>query len=117
VKPLLAAFLLAAAPVLAAETAKTRTADTASNGTARTVTLRSVTMDVKDAEARDVLRWMQKQCGIKNMLIDREVDGMKGATFKFTEVPCDVAFRVVFRTYGLAGQFHQSSVVTVDTRR
>jgi hypothetical protein len=111
VKPLLAALLLATAPVMVAETAKPRT------DKPRKAAPRTVTMDVKDAEARDVLRAMQKQCGIRNMLIDREVEGMKGATFKFTEVPCDVAFRVVFRTYGLAGQFHQSSVVTVDVRR
>ena len=78
---------------------------------------RTVTMDVKDAEARDVLRSMQKQCGIKNMLIDPEVQDIKGATFKFTEVPCDVAFRVVFRTYGLAGEIHPSSIVTVNVRR
>jgi hypothetical protein len=102
VKAVVLPILLAAAPVmLAADAARPRT----------------VTMDVKDAEARDVLRSMQKQCGIKNMLVDPEVQELKGATFKFTEVPCDVAFRVVFRTFGLAGVIHPNSIVTVKPRR
>jgi type II secretory pathway component HofQ len=60
----------------------------------------TVTLDVKDADVRDVLLSLKTQCGIKNMIIDREVGGT--ATFYFREVPCPTAFRIVLRTYGLA---------------
>ena len=63
----------------------------------------TVTLDVKDAEPRVVLKDMQKQCGIKNLIIDPDVPNT-AATFYFREVPCDTAFRVVLRTYGLAAQ-------------
>ena len=69
---------------------------------AAALSARTVTLDVKDAEPRVVLKEMQKQCGIKNMILDPEVDKAKtGATFYFREVPCETAFRVVLRTYGL----------------
>jgi type II secretory pathway component GspD/PulD (secretin) len=64
---------------------------------------RTVTLDVKDAEAREVLQSMRKQCGIKNMVIDPDVQ-RDGASFYFREVPCETAFRVVLRTYGLTAQ-------------
>lgn len=63
----------------------------------------TVTLDVKDAEPRVVLRDMQKQCGIRNVIIDLDVP-KTGATFYFREVPCETAFRVVLRTYGLTTQ-------------
>ena len=64
---------------------------------------KTVTLDVKDAEARVVLKAMQKQCGIRNMVVDPDVPDT-AASFFFREVPCDAAFRVVLRTYGLATQ-------------
>jgi hypothetical protein len=64
---------------------------------------KTVTLDVKDAEARDVLSSMKTQCGIKNMIIDLDVRPAP-ASFYFRDVPCDSAFRVVLRTYGLASQ-------------
>ena len=64
---------------------------------------RTVTLDVKDAEARDVLKSMQKQCGIRNLIIDPGVNP-GGGTFYFREVPCDTAFRIVLRSYGLTSQ-------------
>ena len=64
---------------------------------------RTVTLDVKDAEPRDVLKDMQKQCGIRNLIIDPDVP-RTSASFYFREVPCDTAFRVVLRTYGLSTQ-------------
>jgi hypothetical protein len=70
---------------------------------AATVSAPTVTLDVKDAEPRAVLKAMQKQCGIRNMLIDPDVP-KTAATFYFREVPCDTAFRVVLRTYGLTTQ-------------
>ena len=74
---------------------------------------RTVTLDVKDGEARAVLQSMRKQCGIRNMIIDPEVQG--SGTFYFKEVPCGTAFRVVFRTLGLTGQI-EPNLVTVDPR-
>jgi len=64
---------------------------------------RTVTIDVKDAEPRVVLAEMKKQCGIRNLIIDPDVP-KTAATFYFREVPCDAAFRVVLRTYGLTTQ-------------
>ena len=70
---------------------------------AATVSAPTVTLDVKEAEARVVLKSMQRQCGIRNMIIDPDVP-KTAATFYFREVPCDTAFRVVLRTYGLSAQ-------------
>lgn len=64
---------------------------------------KTVTLYVKDAEPRVVLKEMQKQCGIRNMMIDPDVPNT-GVTFYFRQVPCDTAFRVVLRTYGLTTQ-------------
>ncbi|HEX6083465.1 MAG TPA: hypothetical protein VF266_03005 [Thermoanaerobaculia bacterium] len=64
---------------------------------------RTVTLDVKDAEAREVLQSMRRQCGIRNMIIDPDVPNT-AASFYFREVPCETAFRVVLRTYGLSTQ-------------
>jgi hypothetical protein len=74
---------------------------------------RTVTLDVKDAEARVVLKSMQKQCGIRNLVIDPDVQG--SGTFYFREVPCETAFRAVFRTLGLTGQV-EPHIVTVEPR-
>ncbi len=76
---------------------------------------RTVTLDVKDADVRDVLKSMQKQCGIKNMIIDKDVAGQ--ATFLFRDVPCETAFKVVLRTYGLASQPELNSVLIVEPGR
>ena len=74
----------------------------------------TVSLDVKDADVRDVLRSMQKQCGIKNLLIDREVQG--ATTLLFREVPCKTAFKVVFAQHSLTGQVEQN-VTTVEPRK
>jgi type II secretory pathway component HofQ len=76
---------------------------------------KSVTLDVKDADVREVLHAMQQQCGIRNLLIDKEVSG--SATLKFTDVPCLTAFRVVTRQFGLAMQFEENSLVEVTVPR
>jgi tetrahydromethanopterin S-methyltransferase subunit H len=75
---------------------------------------RRATLDVKDAEAREVLLSLKKQCGIRNMLIDPEVKGK--ATFYLRDVPCETAFRVVFRTYGLASDPDITDVLAVRKR-
>lgn len=64
---------------------------------------RTVTLDVKDGEAREVLQSMRRQCGIRNMIIDPDVPNT-AASFYFRDVPCETAFRVVLRTYGLTAQ-------------
>jgi type II secretory pathway component HofQ len=75
---------------------------------------RTVTLDVKDAEVHTVLRSMQKQCGIKNLIIDPGVSG--SATFYFRDVPCETAFRAVLRTYGLTAQFDLPTMINVGAR-
>ena len=74
---------------------------------------RTVTLDVKDGDARVILKDMQKQCGIRNLVIDPDVQG--NGTFYFREVPCETAFRAVFRTLGLTGQV-EPNLVTVEAR-
>jgi type II secretory pathway component HofQ len=95
VKTLLLALLLAASTV----SAKPKT----------------VTLDVKDADVRDVLQSLKTQCGIRNMIVDKEVGGV-AATFKFRDLPCETAFRVVFHTFGLASQPPVNSVIRVSPR-
>ena len=89
------AIVLLAAPVVAAEKP------------------RAVTLDVKDEDVVIILKSMQKQCGIKNLVIDKDVQG-KG-TFLFRELPCDRAFEVVFETMSLRAKRYDS-VVNVSPR-
>ena len=70
-----------------------------------------VTLDVKDAEVRVILKSMQKQCGIRNLMIDPNVQGT--GTFLFHDVPCRTAFGIVLRSLGLASAEYDNSVVTV----
>lgn len=73
---------------------------------------KSVTLDVKDAEARVVLKEMQKQCGIKNLIIDPDVTG--SGSFYFKEVECSTAFKVVLRTMDLQLATYSNNVVEVE---
>jgi hypothetical protein len=73
----------------------------------------TVTLDVKDEDVRVILKTMQQQCGIRNLLIDKEVAG-KGMIY-FRDVACTRAFHVVFQQFGLAGQVEQN-IVTVEPR-
>lgn len=73
----------------------------------------TVTLDVKDEDVRVILKSMQKQCGIRNLLVDKEVSG-KGMIY-FREVPCATAFRTVFRQFALKGQM-EPNIVTVEPR-
>jgi len=61
---------------------------------------KTVTIDVKDADVREVLQSLKTQCGVKNMIIDKDVAGK--ATFYLRDVPCATAFRVVLRTFNLS---------------
>jgi hypothetical protein len=72
---------------------------------------KSVTLDVKDAEARVILKELQKQCGIRNLVIDPDVTG--SGSFYFKEVPCETAFKVVLRTMDLQLETYSNNVVEV----
>ena len=74
----------------------------------------TVTIDFKDAEARVILKSMQRQCGIKNLIVDPQVPQGTG-TFLFTNVPCRQAFDVVLRSLGLAAETYSNSMVHVET--
>jgi hypothetical protein len=74
----------------------------------------SVTLDVKDADVRTILASMQKQCGIRNLMIDPQVQG--NGTFLFHGVPCRKAFDVVLRSLGLSSTTYGNSVVAIDGR-
>jgi hypothetical protein len=74
----------------------------------------TVTLDVKDADVHIVLKSIQKQCGIPNLLIDPGVSA--SGTFLFHDLPCDVALRTVLKTTGLALKSYSSSVVAVSHR-
>jgi len=69
---------------------------------------------VKDAEVRYILKSMQSQCVIKNLMIDPDVQG-KG-TFLFRDVPCRTAFDTVMRSLGLKSVTYPNSVVTIGSR-
>jgi hypothetical protein len=71
----------------------------------------TVTLDVKDAEAREILKSMQRQCGIRNLLIDPQVQGT--GTFLFNQVPCRQAFSIVLQSMGLAAQTYSNNIVSV----
>jgi hypothetical protein len=73
----------------------------------------SVSLDVKDAEAREILESMKRQCGIKNLIIDPQVQG--SGTFLFAQVPCRQAFDIVLRSLGLAAQTYSDNLVSIGT--
>lgn len=73
-----------------------------------------VTLDVKDADVHDVLKSIQKQCGIRNLIIDPGVTG--GGTFLFRNVPCRTALDTVLRANGLAVTSDSGNLVAVRPR-
>jgi hypothetical protein len=77
--------------------------------------VKSVTLDVKDEEVHAILRSMQKQCAVRNLVIDPGVEGR--GTFTFHKLPCDKAFEVVTSTLGLQVREEENSVVTVRRRQ
>lgn len=73
-----------------------------------------VTLDVKDEDVRVILKSMQQQCGIRNLVIDNDVQG-KG-TFLFNDVPCRQAFDTVLATFGLRfSDSYANNLVSVGT--
>ena len=73
---------------------------------------RTVTLDVKDAEVREILKSMQKQCAIKNLAIDPDVHGK--ATFYLKDVPCPAAFDTVPKTFRLKAVTYSDSLTAVE---
>jgi hypothetical protein len=73
-------------------------------------------MDVKDAEARVILKSMQKQCAIKNLIVDPQVPQVNG-TFLFKKVPCGTAFKIVLGSLGLDSVTYSNSLVNVTPRK
>lgn len=76
----------------------------------------TVSLNVKDAELGIILRELKRQCGIRNIVVDPDVGERKG-TFLFNEVPCSIAFKVVFNSLGLAAQLEPNSVLQVENRK
>lgn len=74
-----------------------------------------LSLDVKDADVREIIREIRAQCGIRNVMIDPNVEG-KG-TFLFDRVPCSIAIRTVFASLGLDAEVHAGSMVRVGERR
>ncbi|HXI11942.1 MAG TPA: hypothetical protein VNM92_04775 [Thermoanaerobaculia bacterium] len=74
----------------------------------------TVTIDVKDEPVVSILKNVQKQCAIRNLMIDPDVQGT--GTFLFREVPCSIALRTIFRSLGLQGEVHPGSLVRVGSR-
>ena len=70
-----------------------------------------VTLDVQDEDIHEILGSMQKQCGIRNLVIDPNVEG-KG-TFFFRDVACSTAFDAVLESAGLRAATYDNSVVSV----
>jgi hypothetical protein len=75
---------------------------------------RTVTLDVKDEEIHVILKSMQKQCAVRNLVVDPGVSG--NGTFYFRDVPCRTAFDIVLRTMGLAAEY-SDGVVAVERKK
>ena len=75
---------------------------------------RTVTLDVKDEEIHVILKSMQKQCAIRNLVVDPGVSG--NGTFYFHDVPCARAFDVVLQTMNLGAEV-TDDVVAVERKK
>lgn len=72
------------------------------------------TIDVKDGEVREIMREVKRQCGIRNLIIDPDVQGR--GTFLFRDLPCSEAIRTILATMGLDYEI-ESSVMRVAADR
>lgn len=73
-------------------------------------------LNVKDAELGVIVRELKRQCGVRNILVDPDVGERKG-TFLLNDVPCSLAFKVIFNSLGLAAQLEPNSILHVEQRR
>jgi hypothetical protein len=74
----------------------------------------TLTIDVKDGEVRDIMREVKSQCGIRNLIIDPDVQGR--GTFLFNDLPCSQAIRTILATMGLEYEI-DSAVMRVAADR
>lgn len=74
-----------------------------------------MSLDVKDEDVHEIMATMQKQCAVKNLVIDPDVQAH--GTFVFHSVSCSTAFKVVFQTLGLSSVDYGNSVITVGMQR
>ena len=75
---------------------------------------KTVTLDVKDEDVHIILRSMQKQCEIRNLVIDPKVQG--NGTFVFHALACRTAFDTVTSTLSLKLDTYENNVVVVAPR-
>jgi hypothetical protein len=75
----------------------------------------TVTMNVKDEDVHRIMASMQKQCAVKNLVIDPDL--RVHGTFVFHALPCSTAFRVVLQSLGLSSVDYGNSVMTVGTHK
>ena len=75
----------------------------------------AVTLDVKDEDVRSIHASMQKQCGIRNLVVDPKVEAR--GTFFFRDVPCTTAFKAVLESLSLTSTTYGNSVVSVGKTR
>jgi len=73
---------------------------------------KTVSIDVKNEDIHAILTSMQKQCGIRNLIIDPKVSGE--GTFVFHELPCRTAFDHVARTMSLRIDEYENNVVAIS---
>jgi type II secretory pathway component GspD/PulD (secretin) len=71
----------------------------------------TVTLDVKDEDIRIILKSVQRQCGIRNLIVDPDVAG--SGTFLFDRVPCHTALNAILKTMGLGHYSDSSDVIAV----
>jgi type II secretory pathway component GspD/PulD (secretin) len=74
----------------------------------------TVTLDVKDEDIRIILESVQRQCGIRNLIIDPDVAG--SGTFLFDRVPCHTAMNNILTTMGLRRYTDDDTVTAVGHR-
>jgi type II secretory pathway component GspD/PulD (secretin) len=74
----------------------------------------TVTIDVKDEDIRVILKAVQQQCGIRNLIVDPDVAG--SGTFLFKAVPCHAALDTILATMGLGRYSDTTSVTAVGHR-
>ena len=73
---------------------------------------KTVSLDVKNEDVHVILKSMQKQCDIRNLIIDPKVTGE--GTFVFHSLPCRAAFDHVARTMSLRIDEYENNVVAIS---
>jgi hypothetical protein len=74
-----------------------------------------VTLDVQNEESRVILESLRKQCGIRNLVVDPQVQAR--GTFFFRNVPCTDAFHAVLESLSLSATGYDGAIVSVGKAR